>query len=311
MITYSRTVLVQEGVMRMSRDERKSYFAFLICMLIFGSIGIFRRNISLSSPSLSLVRSVLGILVICSFMIIKKSKINRHGIKKNLIQLLLSGALMGINWILLFEAYQFTSISIATVGYYMQPTILLFLSPFFLNERISKHRLFLGIIALIGMLLLTNLFHSTGIEKNSQKGLFLAVSAAVCYAFIIIINKSIDLPSMERTLFQFLGAVLILFPYVLFTTSDNWNIRDAKEIIFILIVGILNTGIAYLLYFYSISKMKAQSISILSYLDPLFALALSVLVLKESMNFLQIIGSALILGSAIFSESKIFQKKFR
>lgn len=72
--------------------------------------------------------------------------------------------------------------------------------------------------------------------------------------------------------------------------------------VFIFIVGILHTGIAYLLYFTSIKKLDGQSIAILSYIDPISAVFISAIFLGETMTLIQIIGGLLILGSTFLGE---------
>ena len=77
---------------------------------------------------------------------------------------------------------------------------------------------------------------------------------------------------------------------------------SSVSIPYILILGIVHTGIAYLLYFSSLQGLKGQTIAVLSYIDPVFAIIISAVILKEQLGFLQIIGGVLILGSSFLSE---------
>ena len=67
-------------------------------------------------------------------------------------------------------------------------------------------------------------------------------------------------------------------------------------------MGLVHTGMAYAIYFGSMSHLKAQSIAVLGYIDPVFALLLSALVLHESLTVFGILGAVLIIGSALVSE---------
>ena len=95
----------------------------IFCMIVFGTIGLFVKNIPLSSGEISLFRAVLAIFLILSYFFTTKQKIPFAKIKKELPLLMLSGFIMGFNWILMFEAYKYTTVSLATLIYYFSPII--------------------------------------------------------------------------------------------------------------------------------------------------------------------------------------------
>lgn len=112
--------------------------------------------------------------------------------------------------------------------------------------------------------------------------------------------KGID--SIEITVIQLISAAITLMPYVLYVEGNNIFKVSSSSIPYILILGIVHTGVAYLLYFSSLQKLKGQTIAVLSYIDPVFAVIISAVVLKEQLSILQIIGGVLILGSSFLSE---------
>ena len=75
-----------------------------------------------------------------------------------------------------------------------------------------------------------------------------------------------------------------------------------RLLMLILIVGVVHTGIAYVLYFGSFDGLKAQSAAILSYIDPVAALLFSALFLREPLSLPGIAGAVMIIGSAVVSE---------
>ena len=101
----------------------------IMSMTVFGTLGLFVRNISVSSGELALYRAVLAALLIGVYLLVSRQKIPFARIKKEVPLLLLSGAAMGVNWILLFEAYRYTTIAVATLCYYMAPVLLIAFSP--------------------------------------------------------------------------------------------------------------------------------------------------------------------------------------
>lgn len=289
----------------MSTKHKSSYMMLIFSMLIFGTIGIFRKYIPISSALLAFLRGILGSLIIVVFLCIKKRITKNKLGRKNLILLIFTGSLIGINWILLFEAYNYTSVAVATLCYYMQPTIVIVLAPIFFREKLTPKKSMCAFISIIGMILVSGLAGTNYIQASDIKGITFGLLAATLYASVIILNKLISVDdAYEKTLIQLLSAAIVLVPYILFTEDFSKISLDTTSILLILIVGIVHTGFAYVLYFASMGQLSSQSIALLSYLDPVFALILSALVLHENLSVYGLIGALLIIGSAIISELK-------
>lgn len=281
---------------------KKSILMFSASMIIFGSIGIFRRYIPLSSGLLAFIRGVTGALFLCAFVKIRRKRI-RHGIgRRTLLWLALSGTAIGFNWILLFEAYGHTSVPVATLCYYMQPTIVILLSPFLLKERLTKGKVICAAAAILGMVLVSGVIEDPRSAAADLTGILLGLGAAALYASVIIMNKRMDpVDSYEKTIIQLSVAAAVLIPYLLLT-EDFGAIRvTLPAALLILVVGVVHTGIAYAMYFSGMEGLGGQTVAMLSYIDPVTALILSAIILQESLSVLGIIGAVLILGSAAVS----------
>jgi len=295
--------------MQPNKEVSKSYMMLIGAMLIYGTIGIFRSYIPVSSALLACIRGIIGTVFLCVFVKLKGRRIFAPIGKKAFILLMITGALIGVNWIFLFEAYRFTSVATATLCYYMEPTILILLSPIVLKEKLTAKRIICAFVALTGMVFVSGIIDSGGITYGETKGIIFGLAAALLYAIIILINKKIEIDdAYEKTIIQLAFAAIALIPYILLTEDITKIDLNTVQIILVIIVGIVHTGIAYALYFTSIQHLKAQSIAILSYIDPVFALILSALILKEHMSVLGIVGAVLIIGSSIVSEVS-FKKK--
>lgn len=293
---------------KMEEKNIKSYLLFLTSVLIFGTIGIFRRYIPLSSGMLAFSRGLLGSLVLGTVIFIRKKQ-NREkqkhtGLDKKTIGLLaVIGVMTGVNWILLFEAYNYTSIATATMCYYMEPTIIILLSPILFKEHLTARKLACAGTAVIGMIFVSGVLEGDGIGLADGLGILFGLGAAVLYAVVVMLNKKVQVDDVyKKTMIQLMAAVIILSPYLLLTEDFSAIHLDMTAVIMVLIVGIVHTGIAYAMYYSSINGLKAQSIAVLSYLDPAFALILSAVVLHESMSMLSIAGALFIIGSAVVSE---------
>lgn len=281
----------------------KPVLGIVLSMLIYGTIGIFRSFMpTVPSGVIAFARGAIGTLFLCAIMAIKHTKINFNIIKKHLRKLLISGVMLGFNWMLLFEAYRYTSVSIATLCYYMAPVFITLACPIFLGESINAKKILCITAAVIGMLFVSGVFDT---ETNiSGIGITLGLVAAVLYAAIVILNKkTAEVGAYEKTFIQLSVSAIVMLPYTSLT-ENVLSISFTPDVITLLIiVGILHTGIAYTLYFGSIGRVKAQTAALLSYIDPVSAIILSAIILNENMTVSGIVGSVLILGSAIVSET--------
>ncbi len=273
----------------------------IVSMFIFGTIAPFVRNINVSSGELALYRAILAAILIGIFLFITKQKIPFNRIKKEVPLLLISGMAMGINWILLFEAYKYTTVSVATLSYYFAPVIVTIVCPFLFKEKLTGKQILCFIMSTLGLVMITGI-GGAGHGKDFV-GILLGLGAAVFYATVILMNKFIkNVDGIHRTFLQFIAAIIILLPYVLLTSGITLGNLNGKGWIFLLIVGLVHTGITYCMYFSSLKELPGQKAAILSYIDPLVAVLISVTILGESMTLWQIIGGILILGFTLWNE---------
>lgn len=285
------------------RSDKSTYLQFIISMVIIGTIGIFRRKIPVSSAFLTFSRGILGSLSLGVFVKLRGQKI-RHGIeRRKLILLIINGAMIGVNWIFLFEAYRFTTVAVATLCYYLQPTLLILASPIFFKEKLTGRKMFFALTAFVGMILVSGVLRSGGLEADSFKGVLFGLSAALLYTAAVIGNKKVtSVDPFEKTIIQLASAAIVLIPYILLT-EDVTEIRfEPLTIVLILIVGVIHTGLVYLLYFGSMEHLSAQAVAVLSYIDPVVAILASFVFLGEAISVMELIGAVLIIGSAIMSE---------
>ncbi|MBR4073326.1 MAG: EamA family transporter [Clostridia bacterium] len=280
-------------------------------MLIFGTVGIFVKYIPLPSDIIAFVRGIIGALILFVIAFVSGKKINFSLLKQKGITVILSGAFIGINWILLFEAYRYTTVATATLCYYLAPVFVILFSPVFLGEKLSVKKIICCVIALIGMIFVSGVAEK-GIPPISElKGVIFGISAAIFYATVIILNKKIThIPSFDRTFFQLFSAGVVLIPYSLLTKSFKEFSFEPKTLFLLILVGIIHTGIAYVLYFGSMKGLSGQTVAIFSYIDPVSAIILSSLILPdEKITLYGIIGGILILGATLACEINVKNKK--
>ena len=270
-------------------------------MAIFGTLGPFVRNIGVSSGELALYRAMLAAVMIGIFLLVTKQKIPFGSIKKQVPLLLFSGVAMGFNWILLFEAYKYTTVSVATLSYYFAPVLVTVVCPFLFREKLTGKQILCFIMSTLGIVLITGI---GDLGSGSHLiGIGFGLGAAVLYASVVLLNKFIkNVEGIHRTVLQFLAAILVLIPYVGMTSGVTLGNLTGLGWICLLVVGLVHTGVAYCMYFSSLREIPGQKAAILSYIDPLVAVVISVTVLGESMTWMQLLGGLLILGFTLWNE---------
>ena len=282
------------------RKENTSKGLMAVAMFVFGTLAPFVRNIHVSSGELALYRAILAAFLVGGFLLVTKQKLSIGSIKKEFLLLLLSGMAMGINWILLFEAYQYTTVSVATLSYYFAPVIVMVVCPLLFKEKLTPKQILCFAMATAGLVLITG---TAGGGKQDLLGIAFGLGAAAFYSTVMLLNKFIKgVTGLHRTFIQFLSAIVVLLPYVAYTSGFTLGALDSTGWVNLLIVGLVHTGITYCMYFSALKELPGQKVAILSYIDPLVAVLISVTLLNEEITVPQMIGGILILGFTLWSE---------
>ncbi len=287
--------------MRLSEREemKRSYFKYVTALLLFGSNGIVASFINMSSYEIVLLRTLLGSLFLLAIFLISKGKFTFYKGKKHFFYLAVSGIAMGTSWMLLYEAYTRIGVGISSLLYYCGPVIVMALSPLLFKEKLTIFK----IIGFLSVLCGVFLVNGNAVQGGGDPfGILCSLLAAVMYAFMVIFNKkAASITGLENSMIQLIVSFFTVAVFVGIRQDFVMTI-PADGILPILILGLLNTGAGCYFYFSSISSLPVQSVAICGYLEPLSAVLLSVLLLRETMLPVQFVGAALILGGAIFGE---------
>lgn len=284
------------AVIRAKRD-------LIFSVSVFGTIGIFVRWIGLPSSVIALVRGAVGAAFLLLLARFRHAPIDRAALRSRWQLLLLSAAMMSFNWITLFEAYRYTTVATATLCYYMAPIFVTLISPILLKERLTARKLLCVFLALAGMVFVSGVPQSGLPGPSEAKGILLALCSAALYAGVILINKYLaGVPAYDRTLLQLAGAAAVMIPYILLTEDLSAMSVTPLGAVLLLIVAVFHTGWCYALYFGSMTVLSAQTVALFSYIDPIVAILLSALLLREPLGWSGILGAALVLGSTLVSE---------
>lgn len=272
-----------------------------LSMIAYGTLSLFVRHIPLTSAEVALFRAVIALAAIALFKVILKRPLRLKGTGRDGLWLFLSGAAMGFNWIFLFEAYRHTTVSVATLSYYFAPVIVTVACPLLFREPMTKRDALCFIGSTAGLVLVIN---PTGLSGSDPlRGVLYGLAAAALYATVILLNKKIKgVSGIDRTALQFAAAALVLLPYVLLTTGFHLEAMDGAGWANLLVVGLVHSALAYVLYFSALKSLPGREAALLSYIDPLVAVLMSLLVLRESVAPIQLLGGAMILAFTLIDE---------
>lgn len=277
-------------------------------VFLFGTIGIFVNYIPLPSSVIAMSRGIVGALFLLLLALLRRERPDLAAIRKRLPLLLLSGAVLGCNWMLLFQAYKYAGVATGTLCYYLAPVFVTLLSPLLFGEKLTAKKLCCAIVALAGMIPISGVLDSAA--DVSVTGILFGVGAACLYTCIVILNKKINGDSdSDRTLVQLAASGLVMLPYVLFTQDLASLTLTTTQLLLLVTVGVVHTGLAYMLYLSSVNALPAQTVAIFSYVDPITAIVLSALLLNEPFGAWSIVGAVLILGATLVSEIEFNKRK--
>lgn len=282
-------------------EQRRARGMLAAAAVIFGTLAPFVRGISVSSGELALYRAVMAALLVGGYLLVSGQKLALRANRREAALLLLSGTAMGVNWILLFEAYRYTTVSVATLSYYFAPVLVTAACPLLFHERLTGKQIVCFVMSTLGLVLVIGVGGLRGVAD--VRGVLFGLGAAAFYAAVILLNKFIrSVAGIQRTFLQFLAAIVILIPYVAATGGVSLGTLDARGWVCLLIVGFFHTGVTYCLYFSALRELPGQEVALLSYMDPLVAVIVSVTVLGEPVTVPQLAGGALILGFTLWNE---------
>lgn len=284
--------------------KNKATFKYMTALLLFGSNGIVASHIKLNSYEIVFTRTFIGALFLVLIFLFSKQEKRFWKNKPHSLYLLISGVSMGASWMFLFEAYRQIGVSVATLAYYCGPVIVMMFSWIIFKEKITTIK-FIGFFAvLIGMVFVNR---QAFLQGHISWGLGFGILSAVMYAFMVIFNKKVtSITGLENPTWQLIASFVTVAVFLVFRQGFSIHI-ESKDLMPVLLLGIVNTGIGCYFYFSSIGDLQVQTVAILGYLEPLSALFFSAALLGETLGFLQLIGAVLILGGAAFGE--LFHRK--
>ena len=280
---------------------KKSFIKYITALLLFGSNGIVASNIKLKSYEIVFLRTGIGSILLIALFLMKIRKTKTIKNRRDMMFITLSGMAMGISWICLYEAYAQIGVGISSLLYYCGPVIVMALSPVLFGERLTFRKIIGFVFVMIGIFFVNKTVSGENIRVY---GVVCGIISAFMYAFMVIFNKyTKEIKGLENSMVQLFVSFLTVAVFTAVKSGAVIHISSG-DAVWILILGLINTGLGCYFYFSSIGNLRVQTVAVCGYLEPLSAVVFSVLILKEEMLPIQLAGAFLIICGAAICELK-------
>jgi len=279
----------------MNAEIKRGSLEMVAAMLISGSIGWF--VLMSGQPVINVVfwRCAIGalvLLIVCALLgQLKRARLTQA----TLLLAIAGGVALVVNWLLLFAAYSYSSISIATAVYNTQPFMLVGFGALFLGEKLTIRKLFWLLLAFIGMILVVSAQPNSPAGQQSYLwGILLSLGAAFFYALMALTAKRLKGTTPHLiALIQVTVGVVMLLPFV-----DSHAQASPAQWGMLATLGIVHTGLMYVLLYGAIQKLPTHLTGSLSFIYPIAAMGVDRLAFGHHLVMLQFAGVAIILLAA-------------
>lgn len=285
-------------------DKTRARIRFIASLVLYGTIGCMTRFIHLPAEVIVLVRGAVGALLVLVYRLVRGERPDAAAIRQNLGWLVTGGACLGLNWVFLFTAYEYTTVAIATVCDYLFPIIVIAVSPFVFQEHIGPKRIACVVLAFVGVGLISDVAGAIqgGVDLT---GAGLGLAGAAVSAVIVISNKKMgEVDALDKVVVQLACAAAVALPYVLFKNGGTIPLggADARTYVLLAVLVVVQTAFAYVLYFGSMGELPVLDVALLGYIEPVMSVVGSALFLHEPLGIVGALGAALVIAAAAAGE---------
>jgi drug/metabolite transporter (DMT)-like permease len=277
-----------------SRSRLGPELAIAGCATFWGSLGLVIREIDLSAVTLVTYRVGIATVFLAGWLLLRPDAVGRRWVVFHPWRTLAQGVVLAAHWVLFFAALQRAPVGLVTLLVYLSPVLVAALSPVVLGEAVSRRVLGAIGLSLIGLVLLLG----PGTEGVEVTGVVYALLAAVLLA-VLILNAKVLSPrygGLRLSLAQVAVATVVLLPFSILG-DGQWPVRE--DLGWVLLLGVVYTGIGLVIYLGALGKIPAVHTSVLSYLEPLSAAVLGALVLDEQLGVGTVVGGLLVIAGGL------------
>lgn len=267
-------------------------------VLLFGLSGLFGKLISLSPPVIVFGRALFASLFLFLLLrfINQSIKLER---KKHYLYFIMLGIVLALHWSTFFLSIRMSTVAIGLMTFSTFPIFVTFIEPFFFKDRIRVSAVLTAIVTLLGVALVIPKFELAG---SMTQGALWGIVSGLAFAILSVMNKKYvsEYKSLVISFYQNSIAAIVLLPF-LFAAMPAF---EARNILLLVLLGVVFTGISHSLFIKGMSGVKAQTASIIACLEPVYGIAATALIIGEIPAVKTILGGIVILAAVSYSTIK-------
>lgn len=278
--------------------KNKSLMEIHLAVFLFGLSGLFGKLFSLPPMVIVFGRVFFSSIFLLTIMLYLKKDIKLKQ-QKHYFYLVIMGVILAIHWSTFFKAIQLSTVAIGLLTFSTFPVFLTFLEPYFFKEKIKLSDIIIAIVTFLGVLLVIPKFE---LGSNLTQGVFWGILSGFTYAILSMLNRKYvkEYSSLVIAFYEQFVATIVLIPF-LFLQKPIFNFRD---IILLIILGTVFTGISHLLFINGLKNIKTQTAGIISTLEPVYGIIFAIFLLGEIPTLREILGGTIILATVLYSTIK-------
>ena len=210
--------------------------------------------------------------------------------------MVLSGLVLALHWVTFFHAIQSSTVAIGLVGFATFPVFVTFLEPVLYGQKIRRVDIISAMLVVVGLLLVAPGFD---LSDSGTVGLLWAVLSGALFAILTLINRHLveTNSAIVVAFYQHGAAALGLLPFVIIFGAT----ADSSDIWLLLVLGVVCTALPHTLFIKSMAVLKAQLVSVVAGLEPVYGIVFAVLLLGEVPGIKTISGAAIVFGAVILA----------
>lgn len=278
-------------------SAKRSIIELNLSLFIMGGTTLFPKLISLPVNYIIFGRCFIATIALYVYLKVRKIPFKLK-LDKTLINIILSGVLLGFHWISLFEAIKLSTVSIGILSFFTYPIITVFLEKLFFRSKIFYLDVLFGILVFIGLVLV---FHDIHIAEKFQAGFIWGIISAFLFSLRMIISKKLlyRYSGEETMLYQVTIAAVCLAPIVIFN-NISFLLISFNSVLVLILLGVVFTALPHTLLIRSLSGLKPKTVGILSSLQPLYCIFTAFFILKEVPSISVLAGGIIIISTVMF-----------
>lgn len=281
---------------------KKDLIILHIAVLLFGLSGLFGKLIEAPSQVIVSGRVIFATIFLYIVLKFKNEKVEMTSPTSKKI-IILQGSLLFLHWFSFFQAIKLSSVALGLLSFSSFPIFTTFMEPLFFKEKLERGKVITAIITFIGISMVIPL---NGIDVQMLRGIGMGVFSGFSFAVLAIMNRkfSSSVSGIKLTFYQCLGASFWSIPVLLL-----WNkVPSGKDIFFMLILGVVFTGVAHTLFVMSLKRISASTVSVTTCLEPVYAIIFAAFILGEIPTLKIVLGSSIIILAAFLSTKRTVLK---